>query len=132
MATSLREEADRARSAFDEALGARDVDGCVRAVLALEAAVAAWGADTLQSDDLEEARRVRRALVVRLGEVAVVGARDPRASIAPYVDLLLDLRAAARESKDFATSDLVRDRLVALNVDVHDTPGGSSWDLAQV
>ena len=130
--TSLREEADRARAAFDAALTVRDVDGCVQAVLALEAAVADWGADTLQSDDVEEARRVLRALVVRLGEVAVVGARDPRASIAPYVDLLLELRAAARERKDFATSDLVRDRLVAVNVEVHDTPGGSTWDIAQL
>ncbi|MCY7372811.1 MAG: hypothetical protein LH461_03810 [Spirochaetaceae bacterium] len=128
-ATSLREEADRARAAFDSALSTRDVTGCVQAVLGLEAAVAAWRADTLQSDDVDEARRVLRALIVRLGELAVVGARDPRESIAPFVDLLLELRAAARENKDFATSDLVRDRLVAQKVEVRDTPGTSTWDL---
>ncbi len=128
-ATSLREEADLARATFDQALSARDVTGCVQAVLGLEAAVAAWRADTLQSDDVEEARRVLRALVVRLGELAVVGARDPRESVAPFVDLLLELRAAARENKDFATSDLVRDRLVAQRVEVRDTPGSSTWDL---
>lgn len=130
--TSLHEEADRARAGFDAALSARDVGGCVQAVLGLEAAVAAWGADTLQSDDIDEARRVLRALVVRLGELAVGGARDPREGIAPYVDLLLELRATARENKDFATSDLVRDRLVSLRVEVHDTPGGSTWDLTEV
>ena len=68
-----------------------------------------------------------RALVVRLGELAVVGARDPRESVGPFVDLLLELRAAARENKDFATSDLVRDRLVAQKVEVRDTPGSSTW-----
>jgi cysteinyl-tRNA synthetase len=130
--TSLREEAGRARAAFDAAVSARDAEGCVSAVLDLEAAIAAWSADTLQSDDVDEARRVLRALVVRLGELAEGGARDPRERVAPYVDLLLELRASARETRDFAMSDLVRDRLVALRVEVRDTPGGSSWELADV
>ncbi|HEU4912665.1 MAG TPA: hypothetical protein VFV76_12285 [Actinomycetes bacterium] len=128
-ATSVRGEADGARADFDEALVRRDVDGCVAAVLRLEAAIAGWRADTLQSDDLDEARRVLRALVVRLGELAVGGARDPREQVAPYVDLLLELRTSARAHRDFATSDLVRDRLVGLGIAVHDTPGGTSWDL---
>lgn len=128
-ATSVRGEADGARADFDEALARRDVDGCVAAVLRLEAAIAGWRADTLQSDDLDEARRVLRALVVRLGELAVGGARDPREQVAPYVDLLLELRTSARAHRDFATSDLVRDRLVGLGIAVHDTPGGASWDL---
>lgn len=128
-ATSVRGEADGARADFDEALARRDVDGCVAAVLRLEAAIAGWRADTLQSDDLDEARRVLRALVVRLGELAVGGARDPREQVAPYVDLLLELRTSARAHRDFATSDLVRDRLVGLGIAVHDTPGGTSWDL---
>jgi hypothetical protein len=128
-ATSVRGEADSARRGFDEALARRDVDGCVAAVLRLEAAIAGWRADTLQSDDLDEARRVLRALVVRLGELAVDGARDPREQVAPYVDLLLDLRRSARSHRDFATSDLVRDRLVGLGIAVHDTPDGTSWDL---
>lgn len=128
-ATSLRAEAEAARTAFDAAMGRRDVQGCVTAVLDLEGAIAAWSADTLQSDDVNEARRVLRALVVRLGEVAVNGARDPREQLAPYVDLLLDLRSSARDARDFAASDLVRDRLSALGVEVRDTPDGASWDL---
>ena len=121
---SLRREADSARAAFDAALARRDVEGCVTAVLGLEESVAGWRADTLQSDDMDEARRVLRALVVRLGEVAVGGARDPREQLAPYVDLLLDLRTTARDQRDFATSDKVRDRLTDLGVEVHDTPDG--------
>ncbi|MGH8895325.1 MAG: CysS/YqeB C-terminal domain-containing protein, partial [Actinomycetes bacterium] len=131
-ATSLRSEADDARSAFEEALTRRDVEGCVSAVLRLEAAVAAWRADTLQSDDMDEARRVLRALVVRLGELAVEGVRDPREQLAPYVELLLEVRATARNKRDFATSDMVRDRLTAIGVEVHDTPEGTTWDVAGV
>jgi cysteinyl-tRNA synthetase len=128
-ATSLREEADRARRAFDAALARRDLPGAVSVVLGLEAAITAWRADTLQSDDVDEARRVLRAFVVRLGELATDGVSDPRERIGPYVDLLLDLRTSARDARDFATSDLVRDRLGDLGVEVRDTPGGSTWDL---
>lgn len=131
-ATSLRQEADAARAAFDGALARRDPAGCVDAVLGLEAAVAGWRADTLQSDDMDEARRVLRALVVRLGELAEGGARDPREQLAPYVDLLLDLRTSARDHRDFATSDLVRDRLTDLGIAVRDTPEGTSWDPPEV
>jgi cyanophycinase-like exopeptidase len=130
-ATSLRDEADRAREAFEGALGRRDVDGAVAAVLGLEEAIAAWQADTLQSDDADEARRVLRALVVRLGELAEQGAADPADAVAPFVEALLAVRTGARENKDFATSDLVRDRLVAAGVEVRDAPDGTSWTLTR-
>ena len=129
LATSLRAESESSRAAFDKALADRDVDGCVTAVLGLEQAIADWSADTLQSDDRDEARRVLRALVVRLGELAGVGASDPRERVAPYVDLLLQLRSSARDAKDFATSDLVRDRLAAAGVEVRDTADGAEWVL---
>jgi cysteinyl-tRNA synthetase len=37
---------------------------------------------------------------------------------------LLERRAAAREARDFATSDALRDELAALGVEVRDTPEG--------
>ena len=128
-ALSLRAEADQARAAFEAALESRDVDGCVAAVLGLEQAIAAWQADTLQSDDADEARRVLRALVVRLGELAERGAADPAQAVGPFVDALIDVRRAARDAKDFATSDLVRDRLTAAGVEVRDTADGTEWTL---
>jgi cyanophycinase-like exopeptidase len=129
--TSLRAEAESCRAEFDDALARRDVAGCVAAVLALEQAIEDWSSDTLQSDDRDEARRVLRALLVRLGDLATVGAADPRDRLAPYVELLLQLRESARDAKDFATSDLVRDRLAAAGVEVRDTPDGSEWLLAE-
>jgi cysteinyl-tRNA synthetase len=84
----------------------------------------------LQSDDADEARRVLRALVVRLGELAERGAADPAVGVAPFVEALIDVRRAARDNKDFGTSDLVRDRLVAAGVEVRDTPDGTEWTLS--
>jgi hypothetical protein len=127
---SLRTDADTARLSFETALSVADVDGCVTAILDLEAAIVAWSTDTDQNDDLDHARRVLRALVVRLGDLATVGARDPREAVRPYVEALLEVRARARAARDYAVSDLVRDRLGAAGVEVRDTPEGAQWVLA--
>lgn len=128
--TSLREAAAAAQAAFDTALAARDAGDCVAAVLGLEQAVADWSTDMLQSDDTATARRTLRSLVVRLGELAEHGIRDPRESVAPFVDALLTIRTAARAGGDYATGDLVRDHLIAAGVLVQDTPTGAHWHLA--
>jgi hypothetical protein len=128
-AGSLSEVAAGAQRSFETALAGRDVSGCVTAILLLEQAIRDWSADMLLSDDGPAARRTLRSLVVRLGEVAEVGARDPQTAVAPYVEALLEVRAIARAAKDYPTSDLVRDRLVAAGVEVQDTPDGASWSL---
>jgi cysteinyl-tRNA synthetase len=46
------------------------------------------------------------------------------------VKALLEQRQAARERKDYAASDAIRDRLKALGVVVEDTPQGPRWSLA--
>ena len=54
------------------------------------------------------------------------------ADIEPYrkaVDLILELRAKAKASKDWATSDLIRDRLAAAGFDVKDTKDGVEWKV---
>jgi cyanophycinase-like exopeptidase len=127
---SLGETADVAQAEFESAFSAGDVERCVAVVLGLEQSIAEWQADTLQSDDAPRARRSLRAMVVRLGELAESGG-DPRGQVAPAVELLLDLRATARDNGDFATSDLVRDRLAAAGIEVRDTPDGVQWHLTE-
>lgn len=128
--TSLRAAVEAQRDRFDAAMAARDVEQAVAAALAAEQALQDWSGDMLQSDDRDHARRVLRAMVVRLGELALTGAADPRDVVGGYVELLLELRAGARAAKDFATSDRVRDALAALGVEVRDSPDGATWVLA--
>lgn len=45
------------------------------------------------------------------------------------VDLLMEIRGNAKASKDWATSDLIRDRLASLGFDVKDTKNGVEWSL---
>ena len=111
------------------ALAARDVDAAVSAVLAAEQAMVDWAADPLQSDEPDRARALVREMVVRLGDAARTGLRDPRERVAPLVEALLAARAAARAANDWATSDDLRDRLIAAGIEVNDTPEGTTWSL---
>lgn len=45
----------------------------------------------------------------------------------PYIDLLVEVRQELRKQKLWALSDMVRDRLSALNVQVEDGKDGSTW-----
>lgn len=53
-------------------------------------------------------------------------------SLKPFeeaVDLLLSIRAEAKAKKDWATSDLIRDRLAAMGFTIKDTKDGVEWTL---
>jgi cysteinyl-tRNA synthetase len=81
-----------------------------------------------------ETLRVRLAtfsdLAARLGFTPLLDLPDP-ASIPALLDLALDLRERARAARDFASADMVRERLGALGVRVEDRPGGPRWHLAR-
>jgi hypothetical protein len=124
------EEVTRQSDAADTALASRDVDGAVSAVLAIDAQIHEWAADTLDSDEPDRARETLRRYVVRLGDLARNGAADPRDLVGPVVDRILDLRVQMRGAGEYALADRLRDALVDAGVAVHDTPDGSTWDFA--
>ena len=127
--TSLGATTDRCLSDFNEAITNGDADQALRAVLALEEAITAWSADTLQSDDAGRARSTLRSMITRLGDAAVRGLDDPTLVRAPLVEALLEIRGLARSEKRFDLSDLIRDRLDAAEIDVKDTADGAEWSL---
>ncbi|MDE5857619.1 MAG: cysteine--tRNA ligase [Muribaculaceae bacterium] len=45
------------------------------------------------------------------------------------IDLLLSIRSEAKSKKDWATSDLIRDRLAEIGFNVKDTKDGFEWSL---
>lgn len=46
------------------------------------------------------------------------------------IKLLLELRKEARQSKNFALSDQIRDRLTGIGVELRDGPQGTSWKVS--
>jgi len=128
-ATALHSEVRRAEAAFEQSLVDADVDAATRVALELEETLAAWARDTTQSDATDRGRAALRRMVVRLGQLGLLGARDPRSLVAPYVEALLAERDAARTAKRFDEADRVRDRLAAAGVEVRDTPAGTEWTV---
>jgi cysteinyl-tRNA synthetase len=64
----------------------------------------------------------------------VLGLKDETeagtASIEGLMSLILELRAQAKNAKDWATSDRIRNQLGALGIQVKDSKEGSSWTLS--
>ena len=51
--------------------------------------------------------------------------------VGKLLDLLLEVRAEARKTKDFATADRIRNSLAELGVTLEDRPGGTEWSIGQ-
>jgi cysteinyl-tRNA synthetase len=45
------------------------------------------------------------------------------------IRILVDLRTTARQNKDYATSDAIRDRLAEIGVMLEDRPEGTTWKI---
>jgi cysteinyl-tRNA synthetase len=59
------------------------------------------------------------------------GHRGLRAVVDALVSVALQQRQAARERKDYAAADAIRDQLLAAGVLVEDTPNGPRWELSR-
>lgn len=127
---NLRVATDRINKVFTAALAQGNADGAGRAALELDDAIFGWSADTLQSDDADHARAVMRSMIGRLAAAAAEGLRDPRHVLGPIIGVLLELRAVVRSDKRFDLSDLIRDRLAEVGIEVRDTPAGAEWELS--
>jgi hypothetical protein len=130
-AAPLRDTMAEQEGAFIAALDGGDVRSAVAAVLELDAAVTGRIRAGEDSPDLDNADATFRSLIVRLGDRAA----DARpgagagATVAALVELLLELRTRARTDRDWATADLIRDRLAESGVAVRDGAQGTSWVL---
>lgn len=109
------EDRPAATHRFRGALAAGEVTTAVDAALELAATA--------------EGRRTLARMITRLGRLAEAGLHDHRELVAPHVELLLELREAARSRGEYATADRIRDRLAEAGVEVRDTRDGPRWEL---
>ena len=63
-------------------------------------------------------------------EVFATSSSDDQSVLDGLVALALQQRAAARERKDFASADAIRDQIAALGVILEDTPQVTRWSLS--
>ena len=90
------------------------------------------GNATISQADIDELKSVFQTYLFD-----VLGVRDESAGgegvdVEPYkkaVDLLLEIRKTAKANKDWATSDLIRNKMNEAGFDVKDTKDGFEWKL---
>lgn len=89
------------------------------------------GNATLSQSDLDELRETMRVFMFEiLGLVESKQADDNgNEAFAKAVELLLEMRREAKARKDWATSDLIRDRLNEIGFELKDTKEGTEWKL---
>ncbi len=93
---------------------------------------------------IDGTQRITEADLARLKEIVnlyvfdVLGLRDERMGegvtsgtdhITPLVEMILEMRAKAKQSKDWALSDAIRDGLVKAGIRVKDRKDGVDWEL---
>ena len=65
----------------------------------------------------------------------VLGLKDDKADsantdiLAGVVEMVLEMRRDAKMNRDFATSDLIRQKLTDLGIQIKDTKEGTDWNL---
>ena len=91
----------------------------------------AEGTQTATAEDLE----LLRATVNRW-VFDILGLRDEKAAstggkdmVTPLVEMLLDMRMKAKQEKNWALSDEIRDRLTAIGIRVKDRKDGYDWEI---
>lgn len=91
------------------------------------------GKATLSAEDLNELQAVFQLFLFDIlgmkDEASAGGSNDE--AFGKAVDLLLSIRQQAKASKDWATSDRIRNELTALGFEIKDTKDGAEWKLAK-
>ncbi len=91
----------------------------------------AEGKETINESDLHELKSFFRTVIFDiLGLVDEHTSGSKHAELtAKLVEMLLNMRMEAKQRKDFATSDRIRDELAKLGVIVRDRKDGFDWEL---
>lgn len=90
------------------------------------------GNATLTQTDIDSLKETFTIFLTEIMGIRTELAADGDTNIKPFeeaVDLLLNIRNEAKAKKDWATSDLIRDRLTAIGFDIKDTKEGFEWKL---
>lgn len=91
----------------------------------------AEGKETINESDLHELKSFFRTVIFDiLGLIDEHTSGSKHAELtAKLVEMLLSMRMEAKQRKDFATSDRIRDELAKLGVIVRDRKDGFDWEL---
>lgn len=82
--------------------------------------------EALSTEDIETLRTVR-ALIFEWNYFFGFDFEPEKKDADDFIDLALELRNAARERKDYAQADMIRDKLKSLGIEIMDSADGTHW-----
>jgi cysteinyl-tRNA synthetase len=85
------------------------------------------GKETLNETDLNSFKDLLSAFVFDVMGLKIENSEGSGESVQSLMSLILEIRKEAKSKKDFATSDLIRDRLLDAGIQVMDTKDGAAW-----
>ncbi len=85
--------------------------------------------ETITAADLEILKRTMNDFVFDIFGLKEEETGGSNELVDELMKTILTLRQKARENKDYATSDLIRDHLAKLNIKVKDTKDGAEWSV---
>lgn len=129
-AASLGAAVDAARASFVAAMNNDfNTAGAVAALFELVRAVNSARDAGVGGAPFNAAQTTFRELAGVLGLRLNPAQKAKSQDVAPFVELLIEVRAELRKAKQFALADLVRTRLADLGVTLEDGPQGTRWKL---
>jgi len=87
------------------------------------------GKESVVAEDLEILEKTMQQFVFEILGLKHDSGSENEALIDGLMQTILDIRQQARANKDWPTSDLIRDNLARLNIQVKDTKEGAEWSL---
>lgn len=88
------------------------------------------GKETITINELELLKNTFKTFVIDiLGLYDETSSSGNESVISGLMDTILTLRQDAKQKKDWATSDLIRDKLKSIGIQVKDTKDGATWSL---
>lgn len=123
----LQERAEEAQTAFGAAMDDDfNTPGALSQLFELVRAINQARDEGVGEDDLTAAQSVLLELAAVLG-LRLETADKSSQPVAPFIELLLQVREDLRAAKQFELADRIRDGLQKRGIQIEDSPDGTSW-----
>ena len=87
------------------------------------------GKGTISAPDLAELKSVFHVFIEDVLGLQTETTNESNEAYKKAIDLLLEIRLQAKQNKDWATSDKIRNELTGLGFNIKDTKDGFEWNL---
>ena len=87
------------------------------------------GKESLSKDDISFAKELFETILFKIFGLLDEKEKDDSKLVEHLMETMLTIRQQAKDNKDYATSDKIREELEKLNIQIKDTKEGTNWSF---